>query len=430
MKSIARSTLGLALVMGCSAPPLSIDLMPAPGIYADGGLDPFGDEAPIESLPDFSLVYATLRERASEGDRARFYTDARGKVLRAGVASVEVGREDFTWEEARRVSLAKNRPGSYPLEVTEVRELGVIASSMFTPAEDRESEREGLEAFARVVNERLAQSDVKDVYLYVHGYKVVFENPLLVASELWHFLGYEGVMVAFSWPSTPSTWAYYSDAETATWSAYGFRRLLSILAQETEAKRIHVLGYSAGTRLVTMALGQIALKYHDRTREEIRAAHRLGDVILVGSDVDRELMGLYIDDGLLGVQDRLTIYLSGTDKALGMSRRVLGGQARMGEAFSGLTVPVQELLWSTDRLTLVDVTDAEQSAAGNGHAYFRKSPWASSDVLMTLATDLGPGERGLVRDEAGPIWTFPPDYVERLRVALEATVPGFRGRAE
>jgi esterase/lipase superfamily enzyme len=420
---IARIGLLVAVVAGCKAPPLSIDLMPAPGIYASGGVDPFADRPPIESLPDISLPYATLRKPAEEGDRQRFYTNERANALRGGLARIEVGKEDFTWEEARRVSLAKNRPDRYPLEVTAVRDLGVIESSMFTPKAALESEAGAADRFAKIVNERLARSDGQDVYVYVHGYKVVFENPILVAAELWHFLGYEGAMVAFSWPSTPSTWAYYADAETAVWSAQGFRRLLAFLATRTDARRIHVLGYSAGTRVVAMALGQIALMHHGQTAEQIRAELRLGDVVLVGSDVDRQIVGSYIEDGLLKVQERLTIYLSGTDKALGFSKWVLGGRDRMGETFSGeLSEEVKDLLWNTDSLTIVDVTDAEESSAGNGHAYFRKSPWASSDVLITLATDLGPGERGLVREEDSPIWTFPPDYVERLRAAL-ATAP-------
>ena len=150
-----------------------------------------------------------------------------------------------------------------------------------------------------------------------------------------------------------------------------------------------------------------------------------GNVVLVGSDVDRELMGLYIEDGLLNVQDRLTFYLSGTDKALGMSRWALGGRSRMGETMSGeLSDELREFLWNTEALSMVDVTDAEESDSGNGHAYFRSSPWASSDMLMTLSTDLGPEERGLVRDEYSSIWTFPPDYVERLRTALEGILPG------
>lgn len=92
----------------------------------------------------------------------------------------------------------------------------------------------------------------------------------------------------------------------------------------------------------------------------------------------------------------------------------------MGEPFSGdLPAEVDEFLWQSDELTVVDVTDAEESDTGNGHAYFRKSPWASSDVLMTLATELGPAQRGLVRDGRSPVWRFPPDYVERLRAALD-----------
>lgn len=411
--------------LGCAAPPLTLDLMPAPDVYADAAVDPFADTAPVESLPDFSLLYATLREPAGEGDRERFYTNERGRALRAGVARVEVGRENLDWEEARRISLAKNRPHRYPLEVSRVREIGVIESSIFTPVPLRRSEAEAVEEFASQVNERLAASRVKDVYVYVHGYKVVFENPLLVASELWHFLGYEGVMIAFAWPSTPSPWAYFSDLETALWSAQGFRRLLSLLAERTDARRVHVLGYSAGTRLVAQALGQIALM-HGRLRGEApRSRTRLGDVVLVGSDVDRGLMGLYIEDGLLGVQERLTIYLSDADKALAWARRVLGGRRRIGESFAeGLSEEASKLLRSTQALHLVDVTEAEASNTGNGHAYFRRSPWASSDVLITLATDLGPGERGLVRDEGSVVWRFPSDYVDRLRRALQEILAG------
>jgi len=400
--------------------------MPAPGIYSEGGLDPFADHTPVESLPDFSLLYATLRQPAGPDDRTRFYRNARGTALLAGVARVEVGKPDFTWEEARRVSLAKNRPDRYPLEVTAVREFGAIETSMFTPEKERNGEPMATQEFTASVNQRLAASSVKDVYVYVHGYKVEFENPLLVASELWHFLGYEGVMIAFSWPSTPSIWAYYSDAETAFWSAYGFRRLLTLLARDTAAERIHVLGYSAGTRVVTTALGQLALLNHDKTTDEIRNTYKLGDVVLVGSDVDRSSMGLLIEDGILRVEDRLTIYLSGTDKPLGFSRRLLGGRPRLGEAFgTSLSKEAIDMLWGSESLTLIDVTDAEEADFGNGHAYFRNSPWASSDVLITLSTDLTPAQRGLVRDGTSPIWAFPPDYVDRLRAVLTEIVPQF-----
>ena len=56
----------------------------------------------------------------------------------------------------------------------------------------------------------------------------------------------------------------------------------------------------------------------------------------------------------------------------------------------------------------------QDSATGNGHAYFRQSPWVSSDILTTLMYDLGPAKRGLQFTEEWPIWTFPPDYITNL----------------
>ena len=78
-------------------------------------------------------------------------------------------------------------------------------------------------------------------------------------------------------------------------------------------------------------------------------------------------------------------------------------------------------------ISVVNVSAAEGSTTGNGHAYFRDSPWASSDILMTLRYDLRPVDRGLVRSEAGsPIFTFPPDYIRNLRAALFKANPELR----
>lgn len=84
---------------------------------------------------------------------------------------------------------------------------------------------------------------------------------------------------------------------------------------------------------------------------------------------------------------------------------------------------VTEYLQNTPKLQLVDVTEVEGSAKGNGHGYFRSSPWVSSDILMTLMHDLVPANRGLVRHSDHPMWTFPDNYIELLRAALQARTP-------
>jgi hypothetical protein len=78
-------------------------------------------------------------------------------------------------------------------------------------------------------------------------------------------------------------------------------------------------------------------------------------------------------------------------------------------------------------LEFIDVTEAADSTTGNGHAYLRKSPWVSSDLLTLLAYDMGAAERGLEKEANLLVWTFPPDFIERLRKALATTSPDWAG---
>ena len=405
---------------GCASQPKNqIMLMPAPDVFDQGDWDPFTDRNPIKDIPYGGILYATDREPAPE--EGQYYLDDRGHVLRLGVAQVTVGKEGMTWEEARRVSLLKERSEDYPLKVTDVREVGILDDSInvLTDSLDDIDQRElAGEQFAAKINAKLAISRVKDVFIYLHGYKVVFENPLLVASELWHFLGYEGVFVAFSWPSTPSTLAYFSDLETAALSSGNLRILIQYLAEKTDARRIHIIGYSAGTRVVAQALDQLALMYADSDCKDSAKKLRIGHIILTGSDLDLHLFGSYLVDGVLDVVDDLTIYASAKDKALGMSKWVFG-RDRVGQIVSvDLSGAAATYLRQNNNLIIVNATDTPGADTGNGHAYFRQSPSTSSDILATLMFNLKPGERGLEQEDGGPIWTFTADYIDKLHMAV------------
>jgi esterase/lipase superfamily enzyme len=378
-------------------------------------------------LPFSGILYATDRKPAqTEG---AFYLNDRGALLRLGLANVVSGEKDIDWEEARRVSLLKNRTRDYPLEVAGVEEFGFLdrsVSELTDPSLLPTDWKAAAARYAEVIDAKLERSRRKEIFIYVHGYKVVFDNPILVTAELWHFLGYDGVAIAFSWPSTPSTWAYASDLETAFLSAYRLRVLLTYLAEETRAERINIIGYSAGTRLVIAALHQLALMHAAPGADAGRTKPPIGQVILICSDYDRDLFGAALVNGLLEVPQSLTVYLSETDKALGMSRRLFR-RNRLGEMWTErpLKPHVAAYIQRNESLVLIDVTDAEAAAAGNGHAYFRQSPWVSSDILISLLYGLEPRERGLVRLPDVPVWSFPEDYISRLQGLLREKLRGF-----
>jgi len=422
----------LLALCACSSGTYQQDLMNAPDIYDVGGIDPFAKITPIDVAQYDGILYATDRRPADEPSKSPYYSPSRGYVLRVGSAHIRLAREGVSWEEARRVSLLKNRSEAYPLQVDRVREYGVLERSV-TDLDELSvvTEKSALpgKLFAEQLNAQLEKATVKDVIVYTHGFKVGFENPVLVASELWHYLGYEGVFVAYSWPATESLWAYAYDTESAVVAGRNLRVFLQYLADETNAEHIHIIGYSAGTRVVTGALWQLALLNEHLSKEAIQKRLRIGHVILTGSDIDVGIFGNYMVDGIWKIPAHLSVYLSATDMALSTSSFFYFGNKRLGAwGDEDTLLPVtRKLLRENDDLIAIHVGDAERSSTGNGHAYFRDSPWVSSDILMTLRYGLLPGERGLVRTSDDPIWRFPPDYISKLRETVIRVSPKLAG---
>lgn len=407
-----------------------IRLMAPPAFLEACDLTPFSDPSLVEAGADPRIPYVCLRTPAAPESGQRFYGWARASDLRLGVARIALGRSDITWNEARRMSVLKNNSDRYPLRVAEVEEFGVLDRSVWPMlARDGPNDPQPRERFTSIIDDRLERSRDKDIFIYVHGYRVNFENPLLVAAELWHFLGYEGVFIPFAWPAHTGRLAYFGDTESTHYSAPYLRDFVEYLASETQAEAIHIVGYSAGTRLVAAAMYELALKARDRSADEIRRSLRIGNVVLVASDIDRGIFINYLHDGLLRVPQRLTVYESPRDKALRMARRVLGSD-RVGQLEPlDVTPEAASFLRETNRLAIVDVEGVEGFDIGNGHGYFRDSPLVSSDLLATLRYDFGPAQRGLTRADNSLIWTFPGDYLRRLEAAVLAADPELARRA-
>lgn len=431
------TVLGTALFMlaGCSSLPIDqVNLMPAPDVYGNGLLNPLPEKNPFLKIPYKGILYATDRRPADESEPERYYANDRGMFVRLGVAKIELGKKEFSWDIARNVSMLTSRTDDFPIKIASAEEWGVLGSTVpywidinlmypDVPPPDATG------PFVGAINNQLALSEKKHVYIYIHGYKVVYENPVLIASELWHFMGYNGVFIAYAWPSTPSTFAYIKDSDTSAGYARNLRLLLETIAEQTDVEQIHLIGYSNGTRLVARALEQLSLINQEKTAEEIYEKLHIHNVILVGSDLDRGVFTSYLSDGLLNVSKHMTIYMSETDKALGVSH-FLTRRQRVGQMFGGTGGEMtpwgrKAMRQYKDQISLVNVTSAEGADSHNGHGYFRGSPWVSSDILMTLYYGLSPKERGLVGDKDLPIYTFPSNFIQRLWSAIKKVDPKF-----
>ena len=262
-----------------------IPLMPAPEYLDDQTFNPFENSAvlPPDGRPE--LLYATLRLPAGPTDNDRYYSSRRAQLVRLGSGHVEAS-ENASWKQLQDIAFLRSKGGKFTLRLGEVTEFGALASTRLGSDSDpaaRAADAAASARFATAVNEQLARRQVKDIFIYVHGYRVNFENPLLVAAELWHFMGYEGVFIPFAWPSRTGRLAYFGDTESSRYSARGFREFLHFLARETDARRIHVIGYSAGTRLVLAAMHQMALQGDELGFFNDTAPTEIYTLIVVGS---------------------------------------------------------------------------------------------------------------------------------------------------
>ncbi len=398
----------------------TIKLMPPPAVYAAGEVDPFPRVETQTFEAQSKLFYATDRRPASEESAARFYANERGFVLRGGAVRVQADPPFSGWDELRAISLSQKQSPRRLLRIAQVEEYGFLPvepiSMMPNPPSREETEKAG-RRFVTELNRKLASSVQNDIFIYVHGYNVDFDYPVLVSKELQHYLGYRGAFITYAWPATPNRLAYFKDLETADSTRKNLRQLIEYLSQSTRAENIHIIGYSAGSRLAFEAVYDLALQYPAGRS----GAPRLGKLILIGSDVDRSYFAQALDDGVLRITDEVAVYMSSTDSALRMSSFVLGvdrlGQVATAQGETGKEIARR--MRNVQGLTLIDVSDAEGASFGNGHSYFRSSPWASSDMFVSLIYGLDPEARGLERSPDAIVWTFPDDYPDRIVNAVQ-----------
>ena len=413
----------LVLTACATNKPFTLELMPTPDIYTGDDSDPFENPQNLDPGIYDGILYMTNRLPAPEDKKEKHYVGERGNTIRVGASEITYSGKSLNSQELRKVSILKNRTDKYPLQVTKVDEIGYLESALPRGDVPDVSELGSAEVadsrFADLINKKLSVSDQKELFIFVHGYRSVFDDPLLLSSELWHFMGYDGVFIAFAWHSVADPLSYFKASEGAQASGHDLRVAIEYLSKNTNAERINIIGYSAGTRVTLTALHQLALKKSGARESGTTLKTKIGQVALIGSDYNRDLFGNAVTDGLSEVVDNMTVYMSQTDKAMGISNFLFGNR-RLGQLADTEIVSDATFDWLRENQTIsfVNVTDAEKSGSGNGHAYFRKSPWASSDLLLLMKSGLGPSERGLVLRDDETTWSFSADYPERMRAAV------------
>ncbi len=387
----------IVLVSGCAGP----TLMPTPSVYEGSDLPLSVGLSPTLQGNQLDVLYATdrLPELDTSGNLIG-YGNQRSTSGALGSVIVEIESKD-----GRTVS--SSRPRINLVAVDEIvrfpetpylyraGERGRIEIDPEVLADLRRTNEQAREEIVR----RLALTRKKDVYVDVHGVATEFDDAVLDLAAFWHFLGREGVPIAYTWPAGNKGILFYgADRESGEFTVLHLKELLRLLADIPEVERIHISAHSRGTDVVTTALRELIIETRAKGLDP-REHLRIANLILVAADIDLGVALQRINGEAMGPAfGRVTIYINDEDQALAAAKSLFKSSQRVGSVeIAELNDRQRELLRRAENL---DVIVCEDIGGGIfGHGYY-DDPVVSSDILMLLRYGWKPGEeerRGLER---------------------------------
>ncbi len=403
--------LSLGIVLAAGSAGCQQQLMPTPNIYVGGRYELF-DQLPEELTGStIDLLYITDRAPETRKDGSLRYGYQRSPSLAFGSVLVEIGH-NIDWETLVANSTVSKRSVSLPLNVRAINERGRLIPTPLPLVEiDGELvddpqvlavQRELASVFFEEVDRRLALASSKNAYIFVHGFNNTFEYAASVFAEFWHFGGRAGLPILYTWPagSPGMLQGYNHDRESGEFTIYHLNQFNRHLAMVPELEKIHIIAHSRGTDVASSALRELLIEERG-AGNLLRETMKIGHVILASPDLDMEVVRQRFGAERFDTAcERLTIYVSSQDKAIGLAEWLFQSKQRLGQLRPEDLTPEQRArLKEIDR---VDIVDARVKTGFLGHSYYHSNPAVSSDIMLTLRYGAEAGSPQRPLKEAAP----------------------------
>jgi esterase/lipase superfamily enzyme len=255
------------------------------------------------------------------------------------------------------------------------------------------SQREPEDGFFERLEVRVKEFGSDDLFVFVHGFNVTFEDAARRTAQIAKDLEFPGAPILYSWPSheSPGPIGYATDGQTIDWTKPHLKQFLYDLKNRTKASKLHLIAHSMGSRAVVRVLNEVA-------KEMQHSLPQFQQIILSAPDIDTgEFQQLA--SAMRSTGERVTLYASSVDKAMWLSRK---NQTfpRAGEAGDDLVVLRPE----------VDTIDATAVDTGFlGHSYWAEVRSVVTDIFGLVRNGLDPDHRATLearQHPKGPYWAF------------------------
>ncbi len=257
------------------------------------------------------------------------------------------------------------RPSILRLEVREDVARHVVLQSTLPASEAK---------FFEQLRQRVAASDAREVFVFVHGYNVTFDGAARRTAQIAHDVEFAGAPIFFSWPSQGGLLKYTIDENNVEWAIPHLRQFLLDVTQHSGAKSVNLIAHSMGSRALTAALREL--------QTQLSQEAMFNQIILAAPDIDADIFRRDLAPALVRSARRVTLYASSNDQALLASKQV-HGYARAGDSGAGLVV--------LPGIETIDVSSLDTSLLG--HSYYGSSDPILLDIRQMIQLALPAAQR-------------------------------------
>lgn len=417
--------IGLSLILsGCAQQRLLIE---TPLVYANGLVNAFSPELSPELQTSVANVLYVTDRMPETGDNGEFGYGM-GRSISLAFGNVEVGLGEKTrWRQLDADAASPTRAQDLALRINSIEENVRLPPTPYAfkmvngrpklLPEVRAQIDAARVKFGAEIQRRLALTPHKKAVIYVHGVANTFADAAYTTAELWHFLGREGIPIAYTWPAGGGgvLRGYTYDRESSEFTVTHFKNFLRELTRAPGLGSIEIIAHSRGTDVVVTALRELLIESRARD-EDPRQRYRINNLVLAAPDLNVEIMmARTFTERLSAAVSRMTIYTSKGDKAIGVSEFLFGGGLRLGRVDETFELPdhLKGLLKvNTNRVAIIEYTGTRTGPLG--HAYFRENPSVASDLVLAVRYGRDPGDehgRPLIH-KSGIFWELDDSYLQ------------------
>ncbi|OYW52370.1 MAG: hypothetical protein B7Y80_19640 [Hyphomicrobium sp. 32-62-53] len=322
-----------------------------------------GESVATEDFDIVTVFWGTNRRSGSPSANSRpTFVAQNAKTLSLGFAHVTIPRVDRERGSIQRpwriasVQLEREDPKKH----FTIGDLKVLDTSSFITTSDAILSR--------------SKRFKDEAFIFIHGYNTGFDDAIYRTAQIAFDLEFDGVPYLFSWPSNGSLTGYLHDKDAADSSRRQLLEFVRLVSDRTQAKRIHLIAHSMGTRLLTEALREV------RPSDSTKSLPKIHQIVLAAPDIDVNVFE-ELADAIKRAGMGVTLYASSNDKALLTSKKAALGRVRAGD------VPPEGPIVITG-IDTIDISDAGfETLWGLNHTTFaERSLLTDLHVLLKSGT--------------------------------------------